>query len=62
MRGRDNLEEPGEDGRIILRWVFRKWDVVYGLDRSGSGQGQVAGTYNCDYETSVSIKYREFIL
>jgi hypothetical protein len=21
------LEEPGVDGRIILRWIFRKWDV-----------------------------------
>ena len=24
---RDHLEEPGIDGRIILRWIFRKWDV-----------------------------------
>jgi hypothetical protein len=21
------LEEPGVDGRIIIRWIFRKWDV-----------------------------------
>ena len=21
------MEEPGVDGRIILRWIFRKWDV-----------------------------------
>jgi hypothetical protein len=27
MRERDHLEEPGVDGRIILRWIFRKWDV-----------------------------------
>jgi len=19
--------DPGKDGRIILRWIFRKWDV-----------------------------------
>jgi hypothetical protein len=25
MRERDLLEDPGVDGRIILRWIFRKW-------------------------------------
>jgi len=25
------------DGRIMLRWIFRKWDMGYGLDRAGSG-------------------------
>jgi hypothetical protein len=23
---RDYLANPGADGRIILRWIFRKWD------------------------------------
>jgi hypothetical protein len=27
LRERDHLEGPGVDGRIILRWSFRKWDV-----------------------------------
>ena len=27
LRGRDHLEDPGGDGRIILRCIFRKWDV-----------------------------------
>jgi len=22
-----HLEEPGVNGNIILRWIFRKWDV-----------------------------------
>jgi hypothetical protein len=26
-RERDHLEDPDVDGRIILRRVFRKWDV-----------------------------------
>jgi hypothetical protein len=26
LRGRDHLENPGVDGRIILTWIFRKWD------------------------------------
>jgi len=27
LRERDHLGNPGTDGRIILRWIFRKWDV-----------------------------------
>jgi hypothetical protein len=23
----EHLEDPGVDGRIILRWSFRKWEV-----------------------------------
>jgi len=26
-RERDHWLDPGADGRIILRWIFRKWDV-----------------------------------
>jgi hypothetical protein len=35
------LEDTGVDGRIILRWIFRKWDR--GMDwkdlRIGTGVG-----------------------
>jgi hypothetical protein len=27
----DHLGDPRVDGRILLRWIFRKWDVR-GLD------------------------------
>jgi hypothetical protein len=54
LRERDRLEDPGLDGRIILRWG-------HGLDRAGSGQGQLAGTYDCGNEPSFSIKCGEFL-
>jgi hypothetical protein len=27
LREGDHWGYPGVDGRIILRWIFRKWDV-----------------------------------
>jgi hypothetical protein len=27
LRERDHLKDCNIDGRIILRWIFRKWDV-----------------------------------
>ena len=24
---KSHMEDPDVDGRIILRWIFRKWDV-----------------------------------
>jgi len=27
LRERNHLVDPGVDGRIILRWIFRKWDL-----------------------------------
>ena len=29
---REHLEYLDVDGRIILRWVFKKWDGSHGLD------------------------------
>jgi len=31
------LRRPRKNGRIKLRWISRKGDGVYGLDRAGSG-------------------------
>jgi len=27
LRERDNLGDRGVDGRIVLRWIFRKWGI-----------------------------------
>jgi hypothetical protein len=38
LKERDNLGDTEVDGRIILSWIFRKWDAgEYGLNRVGSG-------------------------
>jgi len=56
-----DLEHPGLDGRIILRWIFWKWD--------GRGEdllnwlriGTVGGTCECGNEPSVYAKCGDFL-
>ena len=55
------MEDPEVDGGIILRWIFRKWDVGYGTDRAGTGKGQVAGTCECGNEPLGCINCGEFV-
>jgi hypothetical protein len=39
LRERDHLEDLGVDGRIILRWMFRKWDGdMYSIDLAQDGE------------------------
>jgi len=61
LRESDTLEDKDLDRRIILRWIFRKWDMENGLDQSGAGQGEMAGTRECGNEPLSSIKYGEFL-
>jgi len=57
LREGDHWGDPGVDGRIILGWIFRKWDVVVcGLDGAVSAQGQVTCACECGDEPSGSTK------
>jgi len=42
---RDHWRDPGVGGRIILRWIFRKWDVRVWTGsswlRTGTGGGHL---------------------
>jgi hypothetical protein len=58
---KDRLEYLGIDGRIILKLIVKKWDVVHELDSPGSGWGQVSGSCECGNKSSSSIKCGEFL-
>jgi hypothetical protein len=45
LKEKDHWGDPGVDGKIILRWIFRKWDVGVcdglGCLRIGTGGGHL---------------------
>jgi hypothetical protein len=51
LRKRDHLGDPGLDGRIILRWIFRKWDVGVwtgsSMLRIGTFGNELLGSIKC---------------
>jgi hypothetical protein len=61
LRERDHFEDPGVDGRIILRYIFRKWDVEVRIVSNWLKTETVASTCECGNKPSGSIKCGEFL-
>jgi hypothetical protein len=61
LKERDHWGDPGIDGRIILRWIFRKVGCG-GMDWIRLAQDrEAAGTCECGNEPLGSIKCGEFL-
>jgi len=57
LRESDHLEDLGVDGRIILKWIFKKLDG--GMD--WIGLAQLAGSFERGNESLGSIKFEAFL-
>jgi len=61
LREREHVEDPGVDGRIIVKWIFRKFDVGVwtGLIWLRIWRGGVI--CECGNEPSGFIRYGELL-
>ena len=59
LRGRDHLEDPSIDGRITVKWIFRKLDGV--MDWIALAQNRDGWRRECGNETLGSTKRGEFL-
>jgi hypothetical protein len=55
------IELGGVDGKITLRWIFRKWNVGVWTGSSCLREGTGAGSCECGNEPSGSVKCGEFL-
>ena len=60
-RPRGRPDDPGVDGRIIFRWIFKKWDVGAWTGSSWLRIGTGGGHFKCGNEPSGSMKCGEFL-
>jgi len=59
LKERDHFGDPGIDGTITLRRIFRMWGVDW--IELAQDRGQVADACECGNEPSGSIKCGEFL-
>jgi hypothetical protein len=57
----DHLEDLGVHGRIILKWIFKRWDGEAWVELIWLRIRQVVGACEFGYEPSGSIKFGEFL-
>jgi len=61
VRERNHCGDLDPDGRIILRWIFSKWDVGVWIGSSWLRIGTGVGRYDYGNKPSGSIKRGEFL-
>jgi hypothetical protein len=61
LRKSDHFEDPGVSGKIILRWIFRKWDRGIDWIDLAQDRDRWRALANGGIEPSGSIKCGEFL-
>jgi hypothetical protein len=55
------VEDAGANGRMILKWILKKYDRGRRLDSFGLQEGQVTGCSENGSERSGYVKCEEFL-
>ena len=61
LRERDHWGDLGANGRVILRWIFRKWDEGAWTELILTRIRKIADTCICGNDSSGFIKCGEFL-
>ena len=61
VRERDHLEEQGVNRRVMLKCIFKNWDVEVMTGMFWLRLGRGGGCFECGNEPSGSIKCEEFV-